>query len=153
TGLVILDRRSGVEMRPRGNLGKFYREALSADGRQIALAMADRSVKLCDVTTGQTRDLAGAWGSDTNATPALAFSPDGRLFAVTAAKKTVQLWETATGRELFSLPAATRLTRWPASLVFSPDGTRLAAASFGSVPVWDTRTGRLTVTLAGHTGS
>jgi len=69
----------------------------------------------------------------------VAFTPDGRLITTGGADRTVRVWEVDTGLGLMKLPL---MDAWGQAVAFSPDGARLAAATGGSVIVWDSLTGR-----------
>jgi WD40 repeat protein len=121
--------------------------AFSPDGRRIASASLDGTVKVWDVATGQeTRTLTG----HTRVVGSVAFSPVGRRLASAGEDGTVRLWDTDTWREVSVLPGHTAFIP---SVAFSPDGRRLASAGWGdrTVRVWDTETGLETRTLTGHT--
>jgi WD40 repeat protein len=69
--------------------------AFSPDGKTLASAGDDQSVKLWDVATGQERASLRGHGQ---AVMSVAFSPDGRTLASASADKTVRLWGMATGK-------------------------------------------------------
>jgi WD40 repeat protein/serine/threonine protein kinase len=123
----------------KGLTGRVSRVAYSPDGKRLAGAGGDRTVKVWDAQTGQElltlKDEGGG----------VAFSPDGKRL-VTGRK----VWDTQTGRELLTLKGGHGVT-------FSPDSKRLAGAGGepgkpGEVKVWDAQTGQELLSLQGHTG-
>ncbi|WP_405892816.1 hypothetical protein OG272_06470 [Streptomyces sp. NBC_00104] len=119
--------------------------AFDPDGRTLATAGADHSVKLWDTATEQLlRTLRG----HTDAVTAVAFSPDGRTLATAGADHSVKLWNTATGRETATLTGHTGPVN---AVTFSPDGRTLATGgSDGTTRLWNTSTRRTAATLTGH---
>jgi WD40 repeat protein len=64
--------------------------AFSSDGRRIASASDDETVKVWDAGTGQeTLTLKG----HTDEVRGIAFSPDGRLIASASSDGTVKIWD------------------------------------------------------------
>jgi WD40 repeat protein/tRNA A-37 threonylcarbamoyl transferase component Bud32 len=120
--------------------------AFSPDGRHLAGACWDRTVKVWDALTGEgALTLVG----HTRPVTSVAFSPDGRRLASASGDGTVKLWDAQTGRLALTLQGH---TEGVSSVAFSPDGRRLASASYDrTVKVWDAQTGRLALTLQGHT--
>ena len=74
--------------------------ALAADGRLLASAGADNTVKLWDVPTGrELRTLAG----HTDLVTSLAFSADSQVVASASYDRSVKLWDAQSGQEIHTL--------------------------------------------------
>jgi WD40 repeat protein/tRNA A-37 threonylcarbamoyl transferase component Bud32 len=136
----------------RGHTGTIWGLAVSPDGRLIASASNDKTVKLWNASSLQLiRTL-----EHPSAVWSVAFSPDSRRLASSAAPPSepgeVTIWDLETGRPLQTLPTRNGLT---ADVAFSPDGTRLASTSGDregphEVIVWDLATGRKELVFTRH---
>jgi WD40 repeat protein/uncharacterized caspase-like protein len=122
----------------------------SADGKLLATASLDNTIKIWEVSAAATGNVNLARTLSVNALPveSAAFSGDGRALAV-GGPNTVSVWELNTGVALrtITMPAAPArdindLTQPPRG-VFSAGG-RLIAAQNGAneVKLWETRSGR-----------
>src|SRR5262249_31045798 len=106
--------------------------AFSADGKWLASASYDRTVKLFDATTGELLHNLPHPG---NQVECVAISPDGRRLASGGEDKTVRIWDTTTGGAILVLRAHTDGCE---CLPSSPPGPRLASASFDkTIRIWN----------------
>ena len=138
-----------------GHTGEVLSVAFSADGKRLASASGDATVKMWDAVNGQeTLTFKGF----INVATCVAFSADGKRLA-SAGDLLVKVWDTTSGQETLTLKGH---TSWVNSVAFSPDGKWLASAGgsdpknpskSGEVKIWDAANGQELLTLKGHTGA
>jgi WD40 repeat protein len=147
--LALLDAGSNrVVARLHGHEGSVYTPTFSADGRLMATASDDNTVRLWTLPSGRPV------GPPLRRAPAVedvSLSPDGKLLAITSEPGGVEILDVATRRRRASLRDAATVSGF---VRFTPDGRFLMGSSWkGWARLWSTATWRPTTRrFAGHAG-
>jgi WD40 repeat protein len=122
--------------------------AIAPDGRWLATASDDGTVRTWDATTGRELTVIAGHSGGVNS---VAIAPDGEWLASGGDDGTVRIWDATTGRERTILDVGDAGD--VASVAIAPDGSWIAAAGGRDqmVWIWDPSTGRLRTKLDGHT--
>jgi len=133
SGLVRVESTATIV--PGGHVHTVWGVAASQDGRWVATASHDGTVKLWDA---QNMQLVRTFTGHTDIVWCVAFSPDGKYLASGGAD--LKVWEVATGRELHHFDEHKRMV---SSVAFHPNDRWLASGSYdGTVRLWDVAAGR-----------
>src|SRR5262249_6018919 len=136
----------------KGHARYVYSVAFSPNGRTLASASADYTVKLWNVQEGkETNNFDG----HTNIVNAVAFSPNGKMLASASADRTVRLLSASPSsrNRPQDLPQIALLNGHKdnvLSVAFSPDGNTLASASAdNTIKLWNVKEEKEIATFGG----
>ncbi len=117
----------------------------SPDGKYIASASADRTIKVIDASTGKS--VITCQGS-TDVVNALAYSPEGKHIVSGSDDRMVRVWDASTGTLVVTSQGSTGLVK---AVAYSPQRKNIASGgSDRIVRIWDASTGKLIINCRGH---
>jgi WD40 repeat protein len=118
-----------------GHRGKVSSVAVSRDGKLIASASWDKTLKLWNAADGrEVRSIAGSEAP----IYCVSISPDGRAIAGGGPEGIIRLWEVESGHEKIKLDLGATVS----AVAFSPNGKLLASGDYqNQIKFWDAVTG------------
>jgi len=128
-----------------GHTSGVYSMVLMKDGRRMASASADKTLKLWDLSTGSclrtyTGHKCGVWS--------VASTKDSQRIISASQDKTLKLWDVETGD---CLQTYTGHNDWVSLVVLTDDDKRILSASFdNTLKLWDAERGICLRTYTGH---
>ena len=125
---TIVDGTRAIELPTGGH--HMMQTAVSPDGRRVAGAMSDRTVRVWDAQTGEVLEVLRG---HSDLPLDVAFSPDGSLLASSSYDRTIRIWQLGTHRVrvLRGHSGAVNHVHWL-------DAARVATGSRdGTIRIWD----------------
>jgi WD40 repeat protein len=138
----VWDTAGGGPRHFKGHDGLVLGVALTADGKLLASASSDKTVRLWDVAAGKELKKMEGHTADVNS---VALSADGKLLASGGKDKLVIVWDVSSGKPAHTLKGHTGEVT---SVALSADGKLLASGGKDkTVRLWDTAAGKEVATV------
>ncbi|MBI2808329.1 MAG: hypothetical protein HYX68_25355 [Planctomycetes bacterium] len=132
----------------RGHDDVVFSVAFSPDGKELASASFDQSVRLWNV---QTLAVFHEYRNHSDFVYAVAFSPDGKKLVSASKDRTVQFFDKQTRKTIFTFSG---LNEDVMAVAFHPDGKSVISSGFeAGIYWWNTQTGERIKTQGGHGGA
>lgn len=129
----------------RGHDDVIFTSAFRPDGKAIATASFDKTVRVWDTATGQ---LLAHHGGHSDFVHGVAFSPDGQHLVSCSRDRTVKLIEAASGKSVFTFSG---MEQDVMAVAYSPDGKHIVSSGFeAGIYWWNPKTGERTRLQGGH---
>jgi len=131
----------------KGHTDQVWGVAWSPDGKTIASASYDHTVRLWNANTWMPIATIRGFSDRVNT---VAYSPDGRMLASGTDDGSIRVLDTSSNQTLIDLYDSSKIGMVE-SVAWSPDSKYLAAASHDTtVRVWDVSNGDVVLRLRGH---
>jgi WD40 repeat protein len=144
TAGIAMAQQATVVGTLEGHTDPVYAIAWSPDGKTLATASFDNTIRLWDAFT---RKEIKKYEGHAKLALAVSISPDSKHILSGGQDNTAKIWDYPTSgptKTFEGHPAAV------AALAIKPDGKQFAAAAGKSVKVWDPHSGKATKDLEGH---
>lgn len=131
----------------KGHTDQVWGVAWSPDGKTIASASYDHTVRLWNANTWMPIATIRGFSDRVNT---VAYSPDGRMLASGTDDGSIRVLDTSSNQTLIDLYDSSKIGMVE-SVAWSPDSKYLAAASHDTtVRIWDVSNGDVVLRLRGH---